>query len=177
MVKKKAASVQIEPLEMRHAPFLQRYASDAAIAATTPIPHPLPENWGENAARRAMFARDEGSYFCYAVYNGETFVGLCSVGLLQERPELYYFIGKPFWGRGYGYAAALAVLKRVFSEQGYPIIVARCLTHNPASMRILEKCGFQPNGTEEEERGTLAHYILKRDDFNRIEQARAGKDG
>ncbi len=176
-MKHKTPDVRIEPLEMKHAPLLQRYASDAAIAATTLVPHPLPENWGERWARGAMRYRNEGSYFCYAVYNGETFVGLCAVGQYRGKPEIHYWIGKPFWGQGYGTAAAFAVLKRVFSEQGYPAIAASSYTHNPASMRILEKCGFQPNGTEEEERGTLAHYILKRDDFNRIEQARAEENG
>ncbi len=172
MVKKKAAPVRIEPLEMRHAPFLQRYASDPDIAAMTTVPHPYPENGGEEFARMEMRKRAEGDPFTYAVYAGENFVGTCGVGLDkcndQGLPELGYWIAKPFWGRGYGYAAALAVLTRVFSERGYPIILARCHEHNPASIRILEKCGFQPDGSETDERGIWFCYLLKQNDFNRI---------
>ena len=57
MAEKKAASVRIEPLEMRHAPFIQRYASDAAVAATTTLPHPYPEN----GRRRVCPIRSEPS--------------------------------------------------------------------------------------------------------------------
>ena len=172
MTKTKTPEVRIEPLEMKHAPLMQRYESDPDIAATTLVPHPYPENGGEMRVRWAIRLRAEGSGFSYAVYDEETFVGRCSVGVHEERPELYYWVAKPFWGQGYGTAAAFAVLKRVFSEQGYPVIFSSSYTHNPGSMRILEKCGFQPNGTKEEKRGTLALYILKRDDFNRIVQAR-----
>ena len=80
----------------------------------------------------------------------DSFVGCCGIALdkrgREGQPELGYWIAKPFWGRGYGTAAAFAVLKRVFSEQGFPFIVSGSYTHNPASMRILEKCGFQPDG-------------------------------
>ena len=177
-MKIKRPEARIKPLEMRHAPFIQRYASDPAIAATTYVPHPLPENFGEELVRRAIRDRAEGSSSFYAVYNEETFVGLCGVGIDEkERPWLFYWIGKPFWGRGFGYAAARAVLTRVFSERGYPIIMSHSLTHNPASIRILEKCGFQPDGEEEVARGTVAYFILKKDDFKRAAQMEESKDG
>ena len=176
MTKTNTREVRIEPLEMKHAPFIQRYASDAAIAATMFIPHPYPENGAERFVRFDQKCRKEGSAFHYAVIADGSFVGCCGIALYERGrewlPEISYWIGKPFWGRGYGYAAALAVLKRAFSEQGYPVIFARSLAHNPASMRILEKCGFQPDGTEEDKRGAIACYILKRDDFNRAVQTR-----
>ena len=175
-MKKRPAETRIEPLEMKHAPFIQRYASDAAVAAMTTVPHPYPENGGEEYARAEMRKREEGVSFTYAVYAGENFVGLCGAGHDgcgdHKRPELGYWIAKPFWGRGYGYAAAVAVLERVFSEQRYPFIIARSHENNPASIRILEKCGFQPEGSEMDERGVWLRYIVKRDDFKRIVQTR-----
>ncbi|MDE0020814.1 MAG: GNAT family N-acetyltransferase [Candidatus Poribacteria bacterium] len=171
-MKKRPTEARIEPLEMKHAPFIQRYASDPAIAATTHVPHPLPENFGKESVRWAVRLRDEGSGSIYAVYNDETFVGLCGVRINEERPNLFYWIGKPFWGHGHGTAGAFAVLKRVFSEQGYPLIAARSLAANLASIRILEKCGFQYESSEEYEPGTLNWYVLKQDDFNRIVQTR-----
>ena len=180
MRKNKTPEVRIEPLEMKHAPFIQRYVSDAAIAATTFIPHPYPENGAEEYIRRYRSRRKEGAVFRYAAIAEDSFVGCCGIALdkrgREGQPELGYWIAKPFWGRGYGTAAAFAVLKRVFSEQGFPFIVSGSYTHNPASMRILEKCGFQPDGTDQDERGTLALYILKQDDFNRIVQAREKSD-
>ncbi len=172
-MKKRPVEVRIEPIEMKHAPFIQRYAAEADIAATMHhIPDPLPENWGEEFVRDVMRRRAEDSAFVYAVYNNETFVGACGIGASEERAYLAYWIGKPFWGQGYGSAAAFAVLSRVFSEQGYPLVAAGSYIHNPASIRILEKCGFQYERTEERERGAINWYLLKRDDFNRIVQTR-----
>ncbi len=181
MAEKKAVSVRIEPLEMRHAPFIQRYASDAAVAATTTLPHPYPENGAEEFVRYDQIRREKGVSFTYAVIAEDSFVGVCGIDIdkrgREGKPEIGYWIGKPFWGRGYGYAAARAVLTRVFSERGYPIIVSRSLTHNPASIRILEKCGFQPDGEEEDARGTVACFILKKDDYERTNQAKEKNDG
>ena len=181
MTKTKSPEVRIEPLEMKHAPFIQRYASDAAVAATTTIPHPYPENGGEEFVRYNQGRREKGVSFTYAVIAEDSFVGCCGIEYdkrgREGQPEIGYWIGKPFMGQGYGTAAAFAVLERVFSEQDCPFIIARSLTHNPGSIRILEKCGFQPDGTtEEDERGTVASYILKREDFNRIAQAREKSD-
>ncbi len=173
---KKTPDVQLEPLEMKHAPFIQRYASDADVAAMANLPRPYPENGGEEFIRYDQDRREKGVSFTYAVMDGDSLVGVCGVATnkpgREGQPEIGYWIGKPFWGQGYGTAAARAVLSRVFSEQDWPFVAARSLTHNPASMRILEKCGFQPNGTEQDERGTLALYILKQDDFNPAPQTK-----
>ena len=91
-MKIKRPEAQIMPLEMRHAPFIQRYASDAAVAAMTTIPHPYPENGAEEYVRYDQSRREKGAAFTYAVIAEETFVGVCSVGLdkcdRQGRPEL-----------------------------------------------------------------------------------------
>ena len=176
MTKTKTPEVRIELLEMKHAPLMQRYMSDAAIAATTPIPHPLPENGGEESVRWATRLQAEGVGIVYAVYDDETFVGSCGIRMNEGRPNLFYWIGKPFWGHGYGTSAAFAVLKRVFSEKGYPLVAARSLVNNLGSIRIPEKCGFQYESVEEHEVGAMNWYVLKRDDFNRIVQARESND-
>ncbi len=182
MTKKKTPHVQIEPLEMKHAPFIQRYASDAAVAATTTLPHPYPENGGVEFVKYCQSRWEKGVSFTYAVMDGDDFVGACGVEIdkrgREGQPEIGYWIGKPFWGRGYGYAAARAVLTRVFSEQDWQYVIARSLTHNPASIRILEKCGFQSTGEEEEDsRGTTAFFIVKKEDYERIDQAEEKTDG
>lgn len=175
-MKKRPAEARIEPLEMEHAPFIQRYASDPDIAAMTTIPHPYPENGAEEFVRYDQRRRKEGAAFTYAVIGGDSFVGVCGIEIDKcgngGLPELGYWIAKPFWGRGYGYVGAFAVLERVFSEREYPFIIARSHEHNPASIRILEKCGFQPEGSELDERGVWLRYVVKRDDFKRIVQAR-----
>ena len=36
--------IYIEPIALKHAPSIQKLASDPAISATTTLPHPYPEN-------------------------------------------------------------------------------------------------------------------------------------
>ena len=56
-------------------------------------------------------------------------------------------MGVPFWGRGYAPEAAGAVLQYAFEELGLNRVWAQHFTRNPASGRVLEKLGFQREGT------------------------------
>ena len=60
-----------------------------------------------------------------------------------SEPELGYWIGEPFWGHGYATEAAQAVIDHAFTFAGHRAILASCRLTNPASRRVIEKCGFQ----------------------------------
>jgi RimJ/RimL family protein N-acetyltransferase len=55
-----------------------------------------------------------------------------------------YRIGKEFWSRG---IATAALTQFVRYETTRPL-TARVVKHNVRSIRVLEKCGFMPVGTE-----------------------------
>lgn len=80
--------------------------------------------------------------------SGETVVGACGFGLLQEKPdiELGYWVGEPFWGKGLATEAAQAVIDHAFACHGLAEIWASCRVTNSASRRVIEKCGFQARG-------------------------------
>lgn len=64
----------------------------------------------------------------------------------DRAPELGYWIGKPFWGRGLATEAvegALAWARRRWSKKA---LVAGHFADNPASGRVLEKAGFLYTG-------------------------------
>ncbi len=64
-----------------------------------------------------------------------------SVSCYEERagePEVTYWLGKPYWGKGIATAALRALLLLVTARPMY----ARAAKDNLASLRILEKCGF-----------------------------------
>ncbi len=54
------------------------------------------------------------------------------------RPEVTYWLGKPYWGKGIATAALGAFLLQVTARPMY----ARAAKDNLASLRVLEKCGF-----------------------------------
>ena len=60
--------------------------------------------------------------------------------------ELGYWLGKPFWGRGYMTEAVRAVLEWVGGEWGRRFVVSRHFADNPASGRVLTKAGFLYTG-------------------------------
>jgi RimJ/RimL family protein N-acetyltransferase len=77
-----------------------------------------------------------------------TLVGAISLRLElgHERAELGYWIGVPYWGRGYATEAAGAMVGYGFDELGLNRIHAHHLARNPASGRVLEKTGFTHEG-------------------------------
>ncbi|MGB5303829.1 MAG: GNAT family N-acetyltransferase, partial [Gemmatimonadota bacterium] len=64
----------------------------------------------------------------------------------HRRAELGYWIGLPFWGRGYATEAVVAMVEYGFKELGLNRIFAHHLARNPASGRVLEKAGFVHEG-------------------------------
>jgi RimJ/RimL family protein N-acetyltransferase len=52
----------------------------------------------------------------------------------------------PFWGQGFATEAARAVIDYAFNSLGHEVLEAGARVSNPASRRVLEKCGFQWTG-------------------------------
>ncbi len=76
-----------------------------------------------------------------------TMLGCCGIGKLDgEHPEIGYWLGVPFWGKGYATEAARAVIDHAFSDLGYDVLVSGARVSNPASRRVLQKCGFEWTG-------------------------------
>jgi len=53
-----------------------------------------------------------------------------------------YWIGRPHWGKGITTAAARALKAHAFAGDRFVRLEAPVYEWNPASMRVLEKCGF-----------------------------------
>jgi RimJ/RimL family protein N-acetyltransferase len=64
----------------------------------------------------------------------------------SHRAEVGYWLAKPFWGRGTMTAVVQRACQHAFEEFGLVKITAHVFSHNPASARVLEKCGFQQEG-------------------------------
>jgi RimJ/RimL family protein N-acetyltransferase len=64
-------------------------------------------------------------------------------------PEIGYWVGRPFWGRGYASEAVQGALAWAERDWRKSLIVAGHFTDNPASGRVLEKAGFLYTGVVE----------------------------
>jgi RimJ/RimL family protein N-acetyltransferase len=74
-------------------------------------------------------------------------IGGCGVATIRaDGPEIGYSIGVPYWGNGYATEAARAVIDHIFGKLNFEELRAGARVTNPASRRVLEKCGFQWTG-------------------------------
>jgi RimJ/RimL family protein N-acetyltransferase len=117
--------------------------NDRRIAENTArIPYPYAiadaKEWIEEANA------DGGDNFLITV--GGEVIGACGCMLRNSVPEIGYWIGAPFWGNGYATEAARALIDHAFGERFHAALNAGARTSNPASRRVLEKCGFQWTG-------------------------------
>jgi ribosomal-protein-alanine N-acetyltransferase len=141
--------VRLEPISLAHADAVQALASDPLIAATSNVPHPYPPDGALTWIRYTLAQRELGYELNFAVVSREGVVGVCGVLNITAAPsrgELGYWIGVPYWNRGYASNAARELVQRVFMEHGIDELYSSCLTRNPASFRVLEKTGFRHVG-------------------------------
>jgi RimJ/RimL family protein N-acetyltransferase len=120
-------------------------ANDRRIAENTArIPHPYKMSDAEGFITGANKAGGEAVFLI--TLRDETIVGACGVVLQEETPELGYWLGLPFWGKGYATEALHAVIDYAFTDLEREALQAGARVTNPASRRVLEKCGFQWTG-------------------------------
>lgn len=114
-----------------------------AVRMTARIPEPCTEE----AARQwiALRAAPEGRVFAIERRADGTFLGVIGFGGPPERTGLGYWIGRPFWGRGYATEAARCVLAHA-RALGVTAVEAETFPENPASARVLAKLGFERRG-------------------------------
>ncbi len=87
----------------------------------------------------------------FAIEYEHKFTGVISLTLqkdiLRHSAEIGYWIGEPFWCKGIGTATVALIVEYGFKSLGLQRIFASVFEGNIASQRVLEKCGFQLEGT------------------------------
>ena len=122
-------------------------ANDRRIAENTSrIPHPYRLADAEQFIAFAAQHTDSLT-FCATLSDG-TPIGGC--GLHRREPgecaEIGYWFGTAHWGKGYATEAARAIIDHAFGEMKHDALQSYARVTNPASRRVLEKCGFQWTG-------------------------------
>jgi RimJ/RimL family protein N-acetyltransferase len=120
-------------------------ANDRRIAENTArIPHPYRLVDAEKFIDSVNRADGE---IAFLITREKAVLGACGIRMSEsEPPELGYWLGVPFWGHGYATEAVRAVIDHAFVDLDYEALGASARVTNPASRRVLEKCGFQWTG-------------------------------
>ena len=133
------------------APAVHRLAGDRRVADTTVnIPHPYEPGMAEAwiAGHEDEYARGAGVTFAITDRKTGALLGAVHLRLQPRfrRAEMGYWIGVPYWNRGYATEAARAVLRFGFETVGLHRIFATHFTRNPASGRVMAKISMQREG-------------------------------
>jgi RimJ/RimL family protein N-acetyltransferase len=116
-------------------------ANDLRVSANTAhIPHP----YGVGDAEQFIAAVNKrAGEACFVVKLDTKPIGICSITPREDDFELGYWFGVPYWGRGFATEAARAVIDHGFGDLEHEALLSGARVTNPASRRVLEKCGFQ----------------------------------
>lgn len=100
-----------------------------------------PDSWSLN-----LTVLDEGRVV------GQQTIGAKDFAILRE-PSTGSWLGQQFHGQGIGTEMRAAVLQLAFAGLGAEAVVSAAFTDNPASFRVSEKLGYEPNGVD--------HYAVR----------------
>jgi RimJ/RimL family protein N-acetyltransferase len=140
------ARLRLRAPQRDDAPAIAALANDRRIAENTArIPHPYTLTDAEGFLHY-LEENETETAFAITLAN-DALIGICGVRVQPRKaPEIGYWLGAPYWGNGYATEAARAVIDYAFEDLGLERLESGARLSNPASRRVLEKCGFQWSG-------------------------------
>ena len=140
------ARLRLRALQRTDARAVARLANDRRIAENMAVmPYPYTRADADGFIRSVEESKTETAFAI--TLEGDTLIGICGLRMEPRKaPELGYWLGVAYWGHGYATEAARAVIDHAFDDLGLEQLEAGARVSNPASRRVLEKCGFQWTG-------------------------------
>lgn len=136
----------LSQLKEEDVPFVTEYLQDKIFSdLTSNIPYPYTKEHAELWVKMSRESFESNTGYTFAVRNKEGRI-IGAIGLHDredDKAELGYWMGKPFWNKGYITEAAVALIDFGFRELEFNKIYATYFLHNPDSGRIMEKIGMQ----------------------------------
>lgn len=133
------------------------------------MPHPYTRQHAANFILRAVAG--ELGHCVYAITLADTgeFIGVCN---LHDRPdgeglEIGYWLGEPYWCKGYATEAVNTLIDAAFRATDIEALYVSCFAINTSSRRVIEKMGFHYLNSSElvsEVSGPVStdHFVLER---------------
>lgn len=157
--------VRMRPLDLRDIPKVQRLASAKEIAENTFVPHPYPPEGAREFVEKARQQWQDDEAYVFAIIERARGVFVGCMGIhpqpAHRRAEVGYWIGLPYWGRGYASAALRLIIGFGFDTLKLNRIAAGHFPRNPASGRVMQKANMTYEGRL---RGALWHRDEYRDE-------------
>ena len=114
------------------------------------LPYPYSEQDGIDFIS-SMLSANEDETFAFAITLDDKVIG--SIGVFRQQnihrqtAEMGYYIAEEYWGKGIMTDAVKQICEYVFKNSDILRIYAEPFAYNIGSCRVLEKAGFQYEGT------------------------------
>ena len=141
----------LRPLQINDAAEVRRLVGDIRVAENlSVVPHPYPEGLAEEWIAGQRTEYEAGRHLTFGIVAKETgnLMGVISLHPGEDllRAEVGYWVGVPFWGRGYTTEALIEMIRFGFDDFALQRIYACHFASNPASGRVMEKAGMKLEG-------------------------------
>ena len=94
---------------------------------------------------------DVNNFWSFAIECDGELAGCISAergkNVYRQSAEIGYYIAKPLWGRGIATAAVKNITQFIFENTDIIRLYSAVFAENIASIKVLEKCGFNFEGT------------------------------
>lgn len=114
------------------------------------LPYPYTEQDGKDYISD-MLSANEDETFAFAITTDNKVIGSIGVfrqgNIHRQTAELGYYVAEEYWGKGIMTEAVKQICEYVFNKSDIIRIYAEPFAYNIASCRVLEKAGFQYEGT------------------------------
>ena len=146
----------LRPFKLSDSKRVQELAGDFKIAETTlNIPHPYMDGIAESWIINHKDNLSSGKSITYAIVKKETedLMGAISlmINKVHKKAELGYWVGVPYWNKGYCTEASQAIVELGFKELNLNRIYALSMECNNGSWRVMEKIGMKYEGTRRQD--------------------------
>ncbi|EKF41883.1 N-acetyltransferase GCN5 [Nitratireductor indicus C115] len=110
------------------------------------MPHPYRLQDADAFLTRVRNGGMKGCTYAITLSESGAFIGCAGLENRETGLEIGYWIGEPYWGRGYATEAAHALVDLAFRATDIDRLNVSCRVTNTASRRVIHKCGFQYAG-------------------------------
>lgn len=152
--------------------FIVDYLSDEDQAKYLPLDraytHTEAEKWFD--LRLKHWRRHNFGTFIIYLTSKSSAIGYCGIEHVRNTQfiDIRYGTTKQFWGHGYAYESALAIIQYSFSDLCIEKLYGASVPQNIPSIKLLEKLGMERDTSFYEYGEEVSHYSLSAERYNKV---------
>ena len=143
--------IKLRPWRESDAPALFKYASDPEVGPRAGWPPHKSEKESQEVIRTVF--HNDTTWAIELKETGEAIGAMgygpscdCDLPAREGEPLTGYWVAKPYWNRGICTEALQLMLEHIRRTTDIKSLISGHFIDNPASGRVMEKCGFVPTG-------------------------------